>query len=183
MKEQQIKRNSVFFCLLMMAFVFSVFNYVEAKGDNLHFSGKLVNDPCVLDPETEEVNIDFGAIVDKYLYENNRTPSEPFVIRLMECDISIGKTANLTFSGKENHELPGLLALAEGAVTGVAIGMELDDNTPLPFNKPTPAFELINGNTEINLKSFVQGEPSAIKNHDIGRGVFNATATFMVEYL
>lgn len=158
-------------------------NFVRAASDNnLHFDGTLVADPCELDPKTTDIVLDFGTVIDKYLYLNTRTHSQPFTINLIECDISMGKAVMMSFKGLESPELPGLLALTGGAATGIAIGMELADGTPLPFNKPTPAFDLNDGTTRITLQGYVQGEPTALQNRQIGRGEFTATATFELDY-
>ncbi|OKB66623.1 exotoxin [Serratia marcescens] len=154
----------------------------QAKDNNLHFDGTLVADPCVLDPKTTDIRLDFGTVVDKYLYLNTRTHSQPFVINLIECDTSLGDTVIMTFKGAESKELPGLLALTSGPAAGIAIGMELDDGHPLPFNKPTPGFALRDGETQLRLRGYVQGEPSALQSHRIGRGEFTAVATFELNY-
>lgn len=60
-----------------------------AATDNLNFDGTLVAEPCTLDPDTTNITLDFGILVDKYLYINTRTHSKPFSIRLLECDLTI----------------------------------------------------------------------------------------------
>ncbi|QJU38089.1 hypothetical protein [Serratia marcescens] len=47
--------------------------------------------------------MDFGTIIDKYLYLNTRTPGQTFEIRLAECDISQAKGITIgleTLAGK-----------------------------------------------------------------------------------
>lgn len=153
-----------------------------AKDNNLRFDGALVMDPCVLDPKTTDIELDFGTVIDKYLYLNTRTHSRPFTLNLLECDTRLGSSVVMTFKGTESKELPGLLALTGGSATGVAIGMELDDGRQLPFNKATPGFALQDGVTALRFKGYVQGEPTALKNHSIGRGDFTAVATFEIAY-
>lgn len=160
-----------------------LFVHVEARAvtDNLQFSGNLVADPCVLDPETETIELNFGTIVDKYLYINERIHSQAFVVRLLECDLSLGSTVTLTFTGTADSELTDMLAVS-GAASGIAIGLETTDGTALPFNKATPAFRLASGTTELVLKGYVQARPTAIQNHSIARGAFSAVATFTLNY-
>jgi type 1 fimbria pilin len=153
-----------------------------AKDNNLNFDGTLVADPCVLDPKTTDISLDFGTVIDKYLYLNTRTHSKPFVINLIECDTRLGDSVLMTFKGTESKELPGLLALTKGPASGIAIGMELDDGKPLPFNKVTPGFALKDDTTTLRFHGYVQGEPTALKNRSIGRGEFTAVATFEIEY-
>lgn len=173
------------FYRLMLVLFFSTFCVVfstQAKDDNLHFQGVLVSEPCTLDPNTTNIVLDFGTIVDKYLYSYTRTNSQPFTIRLLDCDTTLGSQVIMNFRGTESSELPGLLALSGGLASGVAIGMEMSDGMPLPFNRPTPGFQLVNGTTDVTLKAFVQGEPSALMNHNLGHGEFTAMATFELDY-
>lgn len=151
--------------------------------DNMRFHGALVAEPCIIPPGDEKITLDFGTVIDKYLYLNTRTNSQPFDIRLTECDLSLGKTVKVTFSGKENPMLPGLLELEAGSqANGIGIGMETQEGTPLPLNKPGPGFGLVSGANTLTLRAYVQGEPKAITDQTIERGPFNAIATFSLEY-
>ncbi|XTZ40645.1 fimbrial protein [Salmonella enterica] len=154
----------------------------KAVANNLKFDGTLVDDPCQLDPNTTDITLDFGTVIDKYLYLNTRTHSQPFTLRLQGCDTTLGNQVEITFKGTESNELPGLLTLSQSSASGIAIGMEMADGTSIPFNKTLPAFALTNGVSTITLQSYVQGEPSAITNHNIGRGTFKAVATFELNY-
>lgn len=147
------------------------------------YSGNLVAEPCTLLPENENVIVDFGSVVDKYLYLNNRTIGLSFQLNLTDCDLSLGKTLNVTFSGTESAALPGLLALAAGSqASGIAIGLETEQGRPLPLNTASDNYPLQEGNTIIRLQAYIQGEPDAIADKTIGRGPFNAIATFNLEY-
>lgn len=155
----------------------------DAADNNVHLYGALVAEPCVIAPGDEEVQLDFGTIVDKYLYKYTRTQGQAFEIRLTECDLTIGKVVKVTFTGMENVQLPGLLALDGGSeATGIAIGLETPSAQPLVINKESESFPLQDGNSTIALKAYVQGEPQAITDHAIGRGGFTTTATFNLEY-
>nr|WP_051516373.1 fimbrial protein [Pantoea sp. IMH] len=156
-------------------------NHAMAVTDNLQFSGNLVADPCVLDPETENIELDFGTIIDKYLYINKRVHSQPFTVRLLECNLTLGNTVSLTFSGTADNELTDMLAVT-GAASGIAIGLETTDGTALPFNQATPMMALTAGTTDLVFNGYVQGKPTAIQNRSIVRGAFNATANFTLTY-
>ncbi|MBJ2078384.1 fimbrial protein [Serratia ureilytica] len=150
---------------------------------NMRLHGALVAEPCVIPPGDEEIQLDFGSIVDKYLYANTRTPGQAFDINLTECDLTLGKTVNVTFIGTENLALPGLLALDGGSeATGVAIGIETPSAQPVPINQASEKFPLQEGGNRIGLQAYVKGEPDAISTHAIGFGAFIATATFALEY-
>ena len=154
-----------------------------AQADNVRLHGVLVAEPCVIAPGGESVALDFGTVIDKYLYTNQRTRGQTFEIRLTECDASLGKTVKVAFSGIENPNLTGLLAVAGGSqANGIAIGMETLAGQKLPLNKPGEGFRLVNGSNTLTMLAFVQGEAQAIANKSIERGPFSAIATFSLEY-
>ncbi|WP_447873295.1 fimbrial protein [Serratia fonticola] len=156
---------------------------VLAAGENVHLYGALVAEPCVIPPGEEDIALDFGTIIDKYLYLNTRTLGQSFSIHLTECDVSLGKTVKVTFLGTENTALPGLLALDGGSqATGIAIGLETAEARPVPLNQASGKYPLQDGDNRIALKAYAQGEPDAIKNQSIARGPFSSTATFSLEY-
>lgn len=155
---------------------------VKEVSNNLRFDGQLVADPCELDPASSAITLDFGTVIDTYLYLHTRTHAQPFVIKLKECDLTLGTQVEVTFKGTESTELPGLLAVTSPADSGLAIGMSLPNGTPLPFNKTVPAFFLHSGNSELELNGYVIGEPSALANRTLRRGVFSALATFELNY-
>ncbi|WP_051390660.1 fimbrial protein [Franconibacter pulveris 1160] len=173
-------RLSLYAFTLLVA-MSSSFTSAQATDNNLHFSGALVSEPCNLDPQNSDIVVDFGSIVEKYLYQNTRTKSEPFVVKLTDCDTNIGSKVTLTFKGTESTALPGLLAVT-GAATGIAIGMESSEGSALPFNQPTPEYILSKGTNNFILGVYVQGEPSAISQQTIISGDFTATATFELAY-
>jgi len=154
-----------------------------AQAENVRLHGALVAERCVIAPGSESVTLDFGTVTDKYLYTNQRTRGQTFEIRLMECDASLGKTVKVAFSGIENPNLTGLLAVAGGSqANGIAIGMETLAGQKLPLNKPGEGFRLVNGSNTLTMLAFVQGEAQAIANKSIERGPFSAIATFSLEY-
>ncbi|MGQ8775444.1 fimbrial protein [Serratia sp. NA_112.1] len=153
------------------------------SADNMRLHGALVAEPCVIPPGDETVVLDFDTVIDKYLYLNTRTLGKAFALHLAECDLSLGKTVKVTFSGTENAALPGMLALDGGSqANGIAIGMETPEGQPLPVNKSGQAQVLVSGSNTLTIHTYVQGEPKALAQKAIVRGPFSATATFSLEY-
>lgn len=154
-----------------------------AADNNVHLYGALVAEPCVISPGDEEIQLEFGTIVDKYLYKYTRTKGQAFEIGLAACDLSLGNVVKVTFSGTEDPELPGLLSLdGNSEASGIGIGLETQSSQMLAINQKSSSFPLQDGNSTIALQAYVQGENSAIANHSIGRGGFTATATFQLDY-
>ena len=152
--------------------------------DTVNFDGTLIEDTCEIYPGDEAVELDFSTLLDKYLYLNTRTHSEPFTIRLINCDLAIGREVKVTFSGTASGALPGYLALGSSSTAkGVAIGLEDGAGELLAINSSKYIQQPRQGNNNtLTLKAFVQGEPLALQNKSIQRGAFTATATFTLEY-
>ncbi|WP_273830946.1 fimbrial protein [Serratia bockelmannii] len=156
----------------------------QAAGDNnVRLYGALVAEPCVIPPGDEEISLDFGTIIDKYLYLNSRILGQTFEIHLEECDLTLGKTVSVAFTGTESIALPGMLALdGSSEAAGIAIGLETPSAKALPLNQVSDKSLLQEGNNIIALKAYVQGEPDALRDQSIERGPFSAVATFRLEY-
>lgn len=155
-----------------------------AIAETVDFDGTLIEDACELYPGDENIELDFGTIVDKYLYLNTRTHSQPFVLRLINCDLILGREVKVSFSGTESPALPGLIAIDSiSQATGIAIGLETENGTALPINTGSYIQNLQAGNgNDLNLKAYVRGLPQALQTKTIGRGAFLATATFELNY-
>lgn len=151
--------------------------------ENLQFRGGLVNAPCTLRLEDRDLTLDFGTVIDKYLYSYGRTPSKPFSLHLDDCETSVVTGVTLTFTGTESAELPGLLALDSGSVArGIAVGIANGSGQPWPLNSPGPAINLVPGNMVISLQAYIEAEPTAKALKQIERGPFTAVATFSLAY-
>ncbi|MEX3098861.1 fimbrial protein [Serratia ureilytica] len=169
--------------LLLSVLITGISASISAAEDNVKFSGTLVAEPCIIPPGEENVPLDFGTVVEKYLYANQRTHSQPFTIHLTECNPDIASSVSVTFSGTPSASLPGLLALdASSGAMGVAIGLETQDGQPLPLEQAAPATALSAGENQLVYQAYVQGEPGAIAARNIGQGAFTATATFNLSY-
>ncbi|MFP2237305.1 fimbrial protein [Pseudescherichia vulneris] len=155
---------------------------VYAIENNLSVTGTLVNEPCELDPSTSALNVAFGTVIEKNLYSDTRITGLPLVIKLVNCDLSLGSQVALTFKGTESTALPGFLATTGAGSSGVVIGLALPDGTPLAFNQQTPAWTLTGENNTLTLNAYVAAEPEAISAKSLTPGDFTATATFEVSY-
>lgn len=158
-------------------------SHTVVAADNMRLHGALVAEPCIIPPGEETVTLDFDTVIDKYLYLNTRTLGQPFTLHLAECDLSLGKTVRVTFSGDESEALPGLLAPGGASRrNGIAIGVETPAGQLLPINQQGEALPLNDGSTVLTVHAYVQGEPKALAEQSIVRGPFSAVATFSLEY-
>lgn len=175
------KAGVIYFSIIVLASLMSN-SEVQSK-ENMRLHGVLVAEPCVIPPGEESVQLDFGTVIDKYLYQNTRTHGQPFELHLAECDLSLGNAVKITFRGIENPHLKGLLAIEGGSqASGIAIGMETQSGTLLPINKASEGQRLVSGTNTLTILAYVQGEPQAITNRTIERGPFSAITTFSLAY-
>lgn len=173
---------NIFICVLTVLASSTVVNAKEMwPGTPVNITGVIDVPPCEIDDMDRIIVVDFGTIIDKYLYLNTRTHGEQFKIHLHKC--SSAKDLVITFKGNESSELPGLIAFGGGSqASGAAIGLELPDGTPITLNKPSPEIKLTSGDNTIVINAYVQGEPGPMASHTIERGLFNASATFYLDY-
>ncbi|ELY3771524.1 type 1 fimbrial protein [Cronobacter dublinensis] len=168
---------------LLFIFLLASATQTIAGAYNIDFSGTLVAEPCTLPDADKDVWLDFSTIETKYLYQYQRTKSQPFFIHLQECDPAILNTVSITFQGTADTELTDLMAVdASSTAKGIAIGIEREDGTLLPINKASPEMPLITGETTLNFKAFVQIQPTVLANKSLNEGTFNAISTFILGY-
>lgn len=168
---------TIFFLLLL-----TTSKLVDAAAE-FNFSGTLVEEPCLLDPEDSAIEIDYGTVISKLLYSHQRTAGKPFTLHLLECDLSLGESVSVTFIGTEDSEQPGLIALdALSTARGVAIGIETLDNKLIPVNQATQAQKLSSGSNELNFSIFVSAAHEAVKNKGIISGSVYSHAIFRLYY-
>jgi type 1 fimbria pilin len=175
------KINSFFFIFILLGVNFQL--KVFASDDNVHFQGSLVEEPCVVSPGDENIDLDFGSVIIKDLYYNNRTRAQDFAIHLSNCDTVVAKSVNVKFSGTESGVLPGMLALDDSSsASGVAIGLENIEGNFIALNDSTSNTSLVNGENQLHFKAYIQGEPNAITQQNLQTGIFSAQAIFNLIY-
>ncbi|CAM2736774.1 Pilin (type 1 fimbria component protein) [Pseudomonas gessardii] len=151
--------------------------------DNLRIKGNLVEEACTIRPGDEAITLELWDLTSKHLYINTRSQGKGFKLHLEDCNTTVGNTVTITFGGRENPALPGLLALDAGSgASGIGVGIETPGNKPLPLNTVSDEQVLSDGSNVIELKAYVQGEPNAIRDQTIGHGPYTVTSTFTLDY-
>lgn len=150
------------------------------------FQGALVSEPCTVaaGSDGDNVVVDFGTIAEKTFYAagSRRTWLQPFHILLKDCDLTLGRSVKITFTGTEDGEQPGLLAVTGSGVGHVAVGLETPAGQALAFNQASEAYTLQTGSTQLDFKAYVQASNEGVKARSVGRGTFEAVSTFALEY-
>jgi len=171
---------------MLCGFLVYAFNSMGASAldvDNLYFHGTLVAEACTINPGDEDITVEFNPVTTKSIYNNGRTESKSFIIKLSGCDSNISDGVKISFSGSESGELPGLLAIDPSSqASGIAVGFETKDGQPLKLNVASPTFPLEGMNTVLSFSAYVQGEPKAITSKTVKVGYFSAVALFTIFY-
>lgn len=147
----------------------------------IEFRGTVVARACNIAPESVDQSVDMDTVLVKTLYRYGHDRTWPFYINLTDCKTNIYKTATVTFTGIEDSELTGKLAVNNGA-NGVAIALFDEQGAAINLGTPTNASTLSNGNNTLKFSAYVQGRPSAIQNRSITEGQFSSIANFVISY-
>ncbi|MCA6220740.1 fimbrial protein [Photorhabdus antumapuensis] len=176
-------RRNLLKALLLLLSISSVCNAKDKYESIVRIKVNVFREACDIQPGDDAITVDFGTVFGKHLYQNERSPGKAFSIHLINCDMTRAQEVNIKFLGKEDKELPGLLAFQPGSqASGAVVGIESLAGESISINKTIKKYSLNNGNTTLDFKAYVQGEPSAIKNHSIVFGRFSAISTFMLDY-
>lgn len=175
-----MKGNQILLCITLC---FSLSGFAAAAEDNVHFSGALVSEPCTVPDADKDIKLEFGDIIKKALNEYGRTISKPFFIHLENCDPSIMDSVSVMFQGNADSELPDMLAIdTTGSAKGVAIGLELEDGTPLAINKSSPSRQINSGSNVLGFNAYVSLLPTAKAGNTLVAGNFSAVTNFVLQY-
>ncbi|HFJ8955442.1 TPA: fimbrial protein [Serratia liquefaciens] len=153
----------------------------ELVGSPLQFHGTVVSRPCNIEPQSADQVVEMDTVIVKTLYRYGHSNPVPFNIKLTDCKTAVFKTVNITFSGNEDSELPGKLAINNGA-NGAAIALFDSKGADIDLNQATSAVTLQDGANILNFTAYVQGHPSAIQNKSITEGEFSSVANFVLAY-
>lgn len=152
-----------------------------AEAVDLRVSGDLVAEPCVVNVDSIERQVKFNSIPSRNFYLHSRSAPENFVIVLEQCDVDIAKNVSISFTGDDDSEQPGLLAVT-GEAKGIAILLETEQGELVSINHGKTKFTLRKGITTLEMKAYLQASQKSIINHSIKEGEFSATAIFNLEY-
>lgn len=151
------------------------------------FHGELVEDPCIISPDSEVQEIDLQRRESSFFYNHASNPVTapvPFTLKLKECDVSLGKYLKISLLGDEDTDMPGLLKIS-GSATGIAIGLDSTQGgviTAMPVNQQAKTYTLLPGENTLTFQAWVTGKKNDIANKTIGEGDYTAMVEFGLEY-
>src|SRR5690606_20074900 len=66
---------------------------LELLGNILHLHGRIIDQPCLVSPESADQSVDMGVVDVRELYSAGAGAQVPFVIRLTNCKPGIFRMA------------------------------------------------------------------------------------------
>jgi type 1 fimbria pilin len=156
---------------------------LELLGNTLNIHGRIIDQPCVVSPESADQSVDMGVVDVRELYTTGASVQVPFIIRLTNCKPGIFRMAKVTFTGAADQQISGGLAFSAGSAKGAGIRLYDVSQAPLDLGVPSRGY-ILGGSTENELQFFarVEGHPDAIAAKNIKPGDYTAVANFIVSY-
>lgn len=156
---------------------------LELLGNTVHLHGRIIDQPCVISPESADQSVDMGVVDVRELYSAGTGAQVPFVIRLTNCKPGIFRMAKVTFSGAADQQMSGALAFSAGSAKGAGIRLYDATQTQLDLGTASRGY-VLGGSTENELlfSARVEGHPDAIAAKSITPGDYTAVANFIVSY-
>lgn len=149
---------------------------VVGSTGKLTFSGKIVDAPCAIVPESVDQTVKMGSIANGMLKAGGKSTPQRFMLKLTDCDVTTLKTVETTFTGDSSESAEGLLNVV-GSAKGISVGIGDSAGNLIALGKPI-SNKLITGSNELNFTTFVQGD----QKETIIPGEFNAIAGFTLAY-
>lgn len=174
----------IIFSFSIMSLVYAVDVQFSTPGE-LKLQGEIIEAACIIDYQDREQWIDFGQLTARdILRQSGDNLTRPFHIRLTGCSMAsqvhpglFYHNANITFiddSAGSNDRLVNI----RGDAKGFAIRLRDINGTVLSSGKPTPDYELVNGENVLNFTATI-----IPVSNNIQAGDFYATVHFFMDYL
>jgi P pilus assembly protein, pilin FimA len=144
---------------------------------DVQFKGTLISEPCEVATNSVDQTVPMGTIAVATFLHQSRSSPKNFSIRLTGCDLSLGNTVAVTFSGTEDSAQPGTFATT-GDAKGIAIALEDKNGTSVKPDSPMKAVDLDSGDVQLDYVAYVQAQDYS----KVKEGAFESKAIFYLKY-
>lgn len=139
---------------------------------------RVVDAPCVLSANSENIEVDLGEESKRDLEVNNYGTWHDFAIQLTGCNTQTMQSVSVSFLGTEEPALPGRLALNPASVArGAAIGIYYN-NQLVPLDDSTDWIPLYDGDNALNFNARLE----KIGGVTLTPGDYSAAVNFKLSY-
>lgn len=169
------------FILLKMFFLIIYVSPVKAD-NNLYLHGTLTSNACDIHPDDANIVVDMRNIVRKYFKLYDKSQKFPFEIRLINCDTSVLKSADIIFIGMMNNQdirYFGIVPSITGQVSdSLVLSIETDKGVELHNGIVSEKFDLSENDMKLKFNAYLL----LIKNTSIELGPFSTATNFLISY-
>jgi len=155
-------------------------------GGELKFSGRVNALPCDVISGDEIIPVNFNDVSLKELLVNKKSKRIPFTIHLINCNTDVYKTVTVVFSGAESAKLPNHLAITPkisgSNMSAVAVGLQLENGTPIILNEETPAQALSGNSKNLKFMAYIEGISAELRQGQVDFGEFTSVASYTLNY-
>ncbi|MTD28827.1 fimbrial protein [Erwinia sorbitola] len=151
---------------------------ISPTNGEIQFKGELVNSACGLAPSSTPVMVDFGQITTSRLKNKQHVGNVQKNIELQHCDITVAKTATVTYTPNTvDAKDATLAAFTSGTASGAGIGLT-SANQPVIWGQASTPVSLTEGSSNISFVAYVK------ENGDtkVNPGTFQSSINFRIDY-
>lgn len=128
-----------------------------ASDGTVNFTGDIVNAPCVVSSDTQNLNVNLGQVKSSVFAKVKDSSSyQDFKIVLEECTTTTLKNTNITFRGSSDELNKDLLGIGGQSGAAKGVGIEISDAasaTAIPLNKASSDYALKDGQNTLMFKA------------------------------
>ncbi|MEQ4694639.1 fimbrial protein [Providencia manganoxydans] len=152
---------------------------VDAGQGTVTFYGSIIEAACGIAPESTDQTVNLGQVASAQLANGGTSRPVPFTIELVDCDTSIDSIADVTFTGGQNPDREGTLAI-QGSAAGAGVVITGLNGKPVSLDGSEGAgkIALQDGDNSLMFSAYLQG-------NEVGTptpGEFTALANFTMSY-
>lgn len=128
-----------------------------ASDGTVNFTGDIVNAPCVVSSDTQNLNVNLGQVKSStFAKVKDSSAYRDFKIVLEECTTTTLKNTNITFRGSSDELNKDLLGIGGQSGAAKGVGIEISDAasaTAIPLNKASSDYALKDGQNTLMFKA------------------------------
>jgi type 1 fimbria pilin len=173
-----MKLNQIMIAVALTVGATSFAQAADQGRGKVTFTGSIIEAPCSIHPDSVDQTIPLGSISNVVLRDGGESKPRPFEIKLEQCDTSVQKTVQVTFTGDASVAQPNLLGIT-GDAKGASVGITDTASKPVVLGTATRAYNLTDGNNTLRFSAFLKGDGA---NDAIVAGDFTAVTDFTLAY-
>ncbi|AHG19167.1 hypothetical protein Z042_05720 [Chania multitudinisentens RB-25] len=177
-----MKLNNIALATILSLGMVSLAN-ADAGSGKVNFTGKIIDAPCSIAPESIDQTKSFGQVANVALVNGGKSSVLNFDIKLQGCDLSGTKNkVQVTFGGSSGGATGNTnTLLAITGARGASIAMFDGSNQPITLGTATTVQNLLVGANTLSFSAYLQGHAGTTLA-DITEGDFTSTTNFTLAY-